>query len=186
MKSFTVSFCRQSDLALLIVKLGPLNDSTCSSSINRSICAPKRHIYASSFNKCSCPSKRHTSICASSFNKCSCPSKRHMICASLFNKRSCPSKRHTSICASSFNKYISPSKRHICASSFNKCSYPSRAISDISKLVTINILVSSSSAFIDMPRSTLSYKNSWSQGRPYSSPVQSIVTCECHNHVVSV
>ena len=150
-KSFTVSFCRQSDLALLIVKLGPLNDSTCSSSINRSICAPKRHIYASSFNKCSCPSKRHTSICASSFNK-----------------------------------YICPSKRHICASSFNKCSYPSRAISDISKLVTINILVSSSSAFIDMPRSTLSYKNSWSQGRPSSSPVQSIVTCECHNHVVSV
>jgi hypothetical protein len=70
---------------------------------------------------------------------------------------------------------------HICASSFNKCSYPSRAISDISKLVTINILVSSSSAFIDMPRSTLSYKNSWSQGRPSSSPVQSIVTCECHN-----
>ena len=108
---------RQSDLALLIVKLGPLNDSTCSSSINRSICAPKRHIYASSFNK---------------------------------------------------------------------CSYPSRAISDISKLVTISILVSSSSAFIDMPRSTLSYKNSWSQGRPSSSPVQSIVTCECHNHVVSV
>ena len=151
MKCFTVSFCRQSDLALLIVKLGPLNDSTCSSSINRSICAPKRHIYASSFNKCSCPSKRHTSICASSFNK-----------------------------------YICPSKRHICASSFNKCSYPSRAISDISKLVTINILVSSSSAFIDMPRSTLSYKNSWSQGRPTSSPVQSIVTCECHNHVVSV
>ena len=142
---------RQSDLALLIVKLGPLNDSTCSSSINRSICAPKRHIYASSFNKCSCPSKRHTSICASSFNK-----------------------------------YICPSKRHICASSFNKCSYPSRAISDISKLVTISILVSSSSAFIDMPRSTLSYKNSWSQGRPSSSPVQSIVTCECHNHVVSV
>jgi hypothetical protein len=37
-----------------------------------------------------------------------------------------------------------------------------------------------------MPRSTLSYKNSWSQGRPSSSPVQSIVTCECHNHVVSV
>ena len=142
---------RQSDLALLIVKLGPLNDSTCSSSINRSICAPKRHIYASSFNKCSCPSKRHTSICASSFNK-----------------------------------YICPSKRHICASSFNKCSYPSRAISDISKLVTISILVSSSSAFIDMPRSTLSYKNSWSQGRPSSSPVQSIVTCECHNHMVSV
>jgi hypothetical protein len=29
-------------------------------------------------------------------------------------------------------------------------------------------------------------KNSWSQGRPSSSPVQSIVTCECHNHVVSV
>jgi hypothetical protein len=33
---------------------------------------------------------------------------------------------------------------------------------------------------------TTHIKNSWSQGRPSSSPVQSIVTCECHNHVVSV
>ena len=29
-------------------------------------------------------------------------------------------------------------------------------------------------------------KNSWWQGRSSSSPVQSIVTCECNNHVVSV
>ena len=29
-------------------------------------------------------------------------------------------------------------------------------------------------------------KNSWSQCRRSSSPVQSIVTCECHSHVVSV
>ena len=29
-------------------------------------------------------------------------------------------------------------------------------------------------------------KNSWSQGRPSSSPVQSIATCECHNPVVSI
>jgi hypothetical protein len=32
----------------------------------------------------------------------------------------------------------------------------------------------------------LGTKNSWSQGRPSRLPVQSIVTCECHNHVVSV
>jgi hypothetical protein len=29
-------------------------------------------------------------------------------------------------------------------------------------------------------------QNSWSQGRPSSSNVQSIVTCECHNHVASI
>ena len=151
-KGFTVSFCTDSRIWLFwSSSLARWTIRRAPRLLTGQICAPKRHIYASSFNKCSCPSKRHTSICASSFNK-----------------------------------YICPSKRHICASSFNKCSYPSRAISDISKLVTISILVSSSSAFIDMPRSTLSYKNSWSQGRPSSSPVQSIVTCECHNHVVSV
>ena len=31
----------------------------------------------------------------------------------------------------------------------------------------------------------LKTENSWSQGRPSNSPVQSIITCECHSHVVS-
>ena len=38
-------------------------------------------------------------------------------------------------------------------------------------------------AFIS--QALVSFKNTWSQGRPSSLPVQSIVTCECHNHVVS-